>query len=140
MCCITIQGLVTELWPMNFEPVVLDLIDRAGSGVMALGAAILLLGYIPMMIKGTSIVDSRKHTTHIVTKGIFAYSRNPIYLGWLTIFFGLAMATLSWSGLLIPILMIALLDRFVIMEEEQYLESRFGDDYLSYKAQVRRWL
>ena len=138
--CIFLQALLIELWPMKFEPTVLSIIETMGSAFIILGAVVLFLGYRPMIRKGTSIIDAEKHTTHILTNGIFAYSRNPIYFGWFIVFIGMAMANLSWSSLLVAALLIVLLDQFVVLNEEKYLATKFGDQYLSYKAQVRRWV
>ena len=41
-------------------------------------------------------------------------------------------------ALLVPVLLI--MDRIVIVSEEQYLERRLGDAYMRYKARVRRWI
>ena len=140
IACLLIQIFSNDIYPMRFEGAVLRTIEKIGSTVMTSGAVVLFLGYRPMIRKGTSIVDADKHTTHIVTSGIFAFSRNPIYLGWFVVFSGMAMGNLSWAALVAPILMIVLLNHFVVLEEEKYLEARFGNKYLNYKAQVRRWL
>ena len=42
--------------------------------------------------------------------------------------------------LVIAVTMVLLLYRAVIVEEEAYLEKKFGDEYLRYKKSVRRWL
>jgi protein-S-isoprenylcysteine O-methyltransferase Ste14 len=43
------------------------------------------------------------------------------------------------AAMLLP-LVLAVLRRGVIEREERYLERKFGDEYLAYKARVRRWL
>jgi len=44
-----------------------------------------------------------------------------------------------WIILLLP-LMVMVIQREVIGREERYLERTFGEEYLAYKAQVRRWV
>jgi protein-S-isoprenylcysteine O-methyltransferase Ste14 len=44
-----------------------------------------------------------------------------------------------WAILLLPVV-VYVIQREVIGREERYLESTFGEEYLAYKAQVRRWL
>jgi protein-S-isoprenylcysteine O-methyltransferase Ste14 len=44
-----------------------------------------------------------------------------------------------WAALLLP-LVLGVVDRGVIEREERYLERKFGEEYLRYKAQVRRWI
>jgi protein-S-isoprenylcysteine O-methyltransferase Ste14 len=64
----------------------------------------------------------------------------PIYLAFSLLQLGIAicMASLWLIGTLIAA--VAIMAWVVIPREEQYLESRFGAQYLEYKASVRRWL
>jgi protein-S-isoprenylcysteine O-methyltransferase Ste14 len=85
-------------------------------------------------------VPARKPTTAIVRTGPYRFSRNPIYLAFSLLQLGIAiwvnslwlLATLVGAG--------ALIHFIVVPKEEQYLERRFGSQYLEYKASVRRWL
>jgi protein-S-isoprenylcysteine O-methyltransferase Ste14 len=88
---------------------------------------------------GTPIMPFRP-TTALVTHGIYRVTRNPMYLGLTTILIGAAMlfGTLS-PWLLVPTYMLVIEARF-IRGEERFLEEIFGQQYLSYKNQVRRWL
>ena len=53
---------------------------------------------------------------------------------------GLAfLAQTAWPFLLLPIVLVVV-QRGVIEREERYLERKFGNEYLSYKSRVRRWL
>jgi protein-S-isoprenylcysteine O-methyltransferase Ste14 len=76
----------------------------------------------------------------LVTRGPYAISRNPMYLGLTAAYAGLALALANaWALLLLgPVLIV--MDRFVIAREEPYLEARFGQPYRDYLARVRRWL
>jgi protein-S-isoprenylcysteine O-methyltransferase Ste14 len=63
-----------------------------------------------------------------------------MYLGLGLVSVGVAgVANALWPLLLVP-LALALVQRLVICREERYLEHKFGESYLAYKAQVRRWL
>ena len=88
---------------------------------------------------GTPVQGTRPTRT-LVTTGIYAWSRNPIYLGMLFVLVGIGIAVRSpWILLLAAPLAITF--RYgVIAREEAYLERRFGDAFLDYKAHVRRWL
>ena len=50
-----------------------------------------------------------------------------------------ALASASWALLLLPVAL-GVIRRGVIEREERYLERRFGEEYLRYKAGVRRWI
>ncbi len=79
-------------------------------------------------------------TTRMVKGGVFQYSRNPLYTGLVIGLCGLAIATNTPWLLIMLLPIIAVTHYYLILPEEKYLESRFGDDYRQYKARVRRWL
>jgi protein-S-isoprenylcysteine O-methyltransferase Ste14 len=56
------------------------------------------------------------------------------------IYTGIAsLANALWAILLLPVALLVI-QRGVIEREERYLERKFGEEYLRYKAQVRRWI
>lgn len=79
-------------------------------------------------------------STTLVTVGPYRYSRNPMYLGMLVVLLGLFLLL----GTLTPVLVIPvffwLIETHFVQPEEKMLEIQFGDAYLDYKRQVRRWL
>jgi len=87
-----------------------------------------------------TVVNPRGQVTTIVTAGPFQYSRNPMYVTLLAVYIGGTFAfRLPWALLLLlPVFL--LLQFVVIIPEEKYLESSFGEEYISYKRSVRRWL
>jgi protein-S-isoprenylcysteine O-methyltransferase Ste14 len=88
---------------------------------------------------GTNFIPI-KPTTALVFSGPYRFTRNPMYLGFIGLYVGLAMwFSVVWALLLLPGV-IAGIQYYVIVREEQYLERKFGEKYLRYKARVRRWL
>jgi protein-S-isoprenylcysteine O-methyltransferase Ste14 len=81
-----------------------------------------------------------KPTTHIVQRGPFTFSRNPLYLQMVVICVGFAVLLMNWWVLALTPVAAWLLQRLAILPEEAYLERKFGDAYLAYKRRVRRWL
>ncbi|MEQ1510867.1 MAG: isoprenylcysteine carboxylmethyltransferase family protein [Sphingopyxis sp.] len=81
-----------------------------------------------------------KSTTSIVDTGIYAITRNPMYLGMLHVFLGLAAALSSLGALLMALPLVIIIRTQVIAREERYLTAKFGAEYVAYKARVRRWL
>jgi protein-S-isoprenylcysteine O-methyltransferase Ste14 len=79
-------------------------------------------------------------TTSLVFSGPYRISRNPMYIG-LTIFYAgiVIFFQLPWGLVLLPVV-IWLITIWVIIPEEQYLEQKFGAEYLDYKSEVRRWI
>ena len=79
-------------------------------------------------------------TTDIVATGPYALSRNPMYVSATVVYVGIAfVVNMAWLIVFLPV-GIALLFYGVIAREESYMEKVFGDEYLKYKARVRRWI
>jgi len=76
----------------------------------------------------------------LTREGLFAYSRNPMYLGFVLALCGLAIALGSLTPWLPVLTYTVLLDRWHIRFEEAALARCFGADYATYRSQVRRWL
>jgi protein-S-isoprenylcysteine O-methyltransferase Ste14 len=79
-------------------------------------------------------------TLEIATEGIYARTRNPIYVGFmfLMVAFGLLFAS-DWTFIMI-IPFVLIIHFGVILREERYLLARFGKPYADYKARVSRYL
>lgn len=104
------------------------------------GAVAIMLSAARELFNARTPLDVRKPTVRIVESGIFAYSRNPIYLSMTLAFLAIAALCDSlWLFALAP-LVVLVLRNGVIAPEERYLEDKFGEDYLRYKRRVRRWL
>lgn len=106
-----------------------------------LGGGLLLGGWFFRTLRtaGTP-VSPQKPVSRIVTDGPFRYTRNPGYLSMAIVYAGIAsLANASWAILLLPATLLVV-QRGVIEREERYLERKFGEKYLTYKAQVRRWI
>ncbi|TYQ28915.1 isoprenylcysteine carboxylmethyltransferase family protein [Pseudanabaena sp. UWO311] len=92
------------------------------------------------MTRAQTAIDPEKPATAIVSDGAFRFSRNPLYLSLMLLYIGISLLLNAvWAfALLLPLLAVVQLG--VIQREEIYLERKFGDEYLRYKTQVRRWL
>ena len=107
--------------------------------LIALGIVIVLGGARIFRGAGTNI-ETNKPSTTVVTHGLYRFSRNPIYIGLTTLYLGLAYVANSWWTLILLIPVILIMRWGVIAREERYLEAKFGEAYVTYKARVRRWL
>ena len=128
--------LLQRFFPKKFLP------RRAGiiPGAMCIGLAIVLIrsAFQEMRAANTN-VNPTMPATAIVTDGPFRYTRNPLYLGLTLMYTGISfLANALWAILLLPVALLVMIYG-VIMREERYLEQKFGEQYLSYKARVRRW-
>ena len=110
-------------------------------GWSLLGGGVLLIGWFEwVMRQARTPANPYKPVSHMVTQGPFRYTRNPAYLSMTMIYTGIAsLANALWAILLLPVALL-MVQRGVIEREERYLERKFGEEYLRYKAQVRRWI
>jgi len=90
--------------------------------------------------KNKTPFNPAKSTKKIVCEGSFRFSRNPLYLALLLLSGVAAVVTGSVWLVLALIILFILLERFAIRPEEKYLTDKFGEEYLNYKASVRRWI
>lgn len=75
----------------------------------------------------------------LVTSGVFAFTRNPIYVAFAIALLGEFLILPQWIVLLYLIGGIVLFHRQVLREED-YLKSHYGEEYLAYSRRVRRYL
>lgn len=78
--------------------------------------------------------------SQLLTDGMFAVSRNPLYLGYVIIVLGCALGSASYLALLFPVLCFGVLQVMIIPLEEAMLLKQFGTSYQAYQRTVRRWL
>jgi len=76
----------------------------------------------------------------LVRDGVFRCTRNPMYLGFVLVLLGIAILLRSVTPFLVIPIFAILMDRLFITAEEFNLERSFGEDWLQYRTQVRRWL
>lgn len=81
-----------------------------------------------------------KESVALETGGVFRFSRNPIYLGFALIYAGCAVWIDSLIALALLIPCMVVVDRFVVLREEQYLAGKFPAEWEAWRQRVRRWL
>lgn len=76
----------------------------------------------------------------LVVTGPYRFSRNPMYVAWSAIYVGLSFVfDTAWPVVLLPPVLVVM--HYVgVLREERHLEGRFGDEFRSYRARVRRYL
>ncbi len=75
----------------------------------------------------------------VITKGLYRFSRNPMYIGMLLMQIGLGIACSSWLYLLLTVVLAIMLNA-VAPSEERYCFYRYGDDYREYMNKTPRWI
>jgi protein-S-isoprenylcysteine O-methyltransferase Ste14 len=112
----------------------------------AVGSFLLTIGFLTRLWATFCFYQNRMKVISLVpqqtliTSGPYRFSRNPLYLGGnVFIFFGAAFLLGSPTALVLTAIHLPLMDLFVRREERQ-LEKDFGEDWMRYKTQVRRWI
>jgi protein-S-isoprenylcysteine O-methyltransferase Ste14 len=122
-----------EWWHAHMSPITWGL----GLLLVAIGEWVRLAG---VAAAGTVTRRRSRDVGRLVTYGIFAWVRNPLYIGNLLAWLGFTVV----SGLLwfipVAIVIFAIEYTYIVRYEEGVLESTFGDEYLAYKARTPRWI
>lgn len=107
----------------------------------AVGAGFALAGVIAFRRAGTTVNPlTPESASTIVRAGVYAVSRNPMYVGLLAVLTAWAVWLSHFAAFLWLPAVFAWLDRVQIPAEERALRARFGDAFDSYRSAVRRWL
>ena len=126
-------------WSIPIHFVVPNILRNIGFSFVIIGFLLGVGAFLEFRKAHTTILPHGS-VSSIVTSGVYRFSRNPIYLGFLLMVIGLPLNSGTYWSILIALLFIASMNRLVIEREEAYLEKKFGDVYTSYKSRVRRWL
>jgi len=78
--------------------------------------------------------------SHLVTSGIYRFTRNPMYVGLMLWLVALAVYLNNPLCLIWPLVFSAYITRFQILPEEKFLKELFGEEYLAYLQSTPRWL
>ena len=72
--------------------------------------------------------------------GVYRYTRNPMYLGFLWVLFAWGIFLGSLVALMGLPIFVWIITQFQILPEEKVLAEKFGQDYQTYLSEVRRWM
>jgi protein-S-isoprenylcysteine O-methyltransferase Ste14 len=107
----------------------------------AAGGAVALAGVLAFRRHKTTVNPFKPDdTTRIVDTGIYRFSRNPMYLGFLLMLAGWAVYLGSVTAALLLPVFVVYMNRFQIVPEERALTTKFGAAYLAYMHRTGRWL
>lgn len=137
--------LAVAMWfaAMQLPSFAITLPWRHGLAVTISGVGILLIlagGYAFQRAKTTVNPTKPAAATSLVTSGVYRFSRNPMYVGFLLGLIGWAIFLSHTLPFLFLPVFVAYMNRFQISPEERALSAKFGDEYEAYKQSVRRWL
>ena len=140
LAAVLIGVLLDWLLPAYVLVVLLSLEARIGVGVLLIvGGFVLGLSGRNTFVRSGTHVNPYKPSSALVTTGIFAHVRNPMYVGLAFLVAGIGIALASdWT--LVMLVAAALTIHYgVVKREESYLEAKFGEPYRQYMASVPRY-
>lgn len=136
--------LLAALYGLSLVPPfdTLPLMPTRPYGLIVVGVSLLLLlaPMIQFWAAKTQLLPNSETNNALVTHGVYAVTRNPMYLA-MTLF---ALGGALWMGrplmLLAPVLMFAVANWVFIPFEEAKMRRQFGDAFDAYTKRVRRWI
>lgn len=114
--------------------------------VRILGVIITALGVLAFIVSVIQMKDNwragvqKEAKTDLVTTGIYAISRNPAFFGFDMMYIGILLSFFNWYLLLATILVLILFHIQIVKVEEAFLVENFGEEYLTYKKKVFRYI
>ena len=107
--------------------------------VLILGIGLSVWGSNKFNQVGTNI-QTFEEPDILITDGLFKYSRNPMYLGFLTGLLGLFIILGAVSPIILVFIFLIITDHWYIRFEEEMMVRKFGKKYINYQSVTRKWI
>ncbi len=134
-----LMGLVSLITPNISIPGWLNAVITIS--IVLMGLFFLGAGVISFKQAQTTVDPTQPDkASTLVTSSIYKITRNPMYVGFLLVLVGWGIFLSNLFSLALLIAFVLYMNRFQIGPEERALEAIFGNDFVTYKKQVRRWL
>lgn len=127
--------IASHVVPMPWAP-----LQIAGGILVLVGLALMVGAAVQMMMARTTVIP-RRDPSRLLTGGLFALSRNPIYLADAVLLTGLCLYWAApWAAPILVPAFITLINRRFIGAEEERLAALYGPAFRRYESQTRRWI
>jgi protein-S-isoprenylcysteine O-methyltransferase Ste14 len=111
-----------------------------GTVLMLIGAIVLIVCVVRFMTEGKGTISPFDPTRELVVRGLYRYSRNPMYMGVVTLLAGEAIFWWSTALAVYTVCVFVAFNLFIMLHEEPRLEHDFPEKYIEYRRKVRRWI
>jgi protein-S-isoprenylcysteine O-methyltransferase Ste14 len=115
-------------------------LSTLGPALLIVGGVVALACGLEFSIRGRGTPALFDAPREFVASGPYRFVRNPMYVGAITAFVGLALELRSASVAALAALFGLLVHLLVVYYEEPELEKRFGPSYAEYRKRVHRWI
>ena len=131
--CMLVTWYFGESSPQNLSLILI------GLGFIGLGF-LLAFNSIARFVRAKTGVVPFSESTALITEGFYKYTRNPMYVGMNSFLLGLMLILKNPLNILFLIIFFFVVRNMFVLKEEVQMEETLGEDYLTYKRKVRRWL
>ena len=131
--CMLLTWYFGESLPQNLPLIIF------GLGLIGLGFLLAFNSIARFIRAKTGIVPISESTT-LITDGFYKYTRNPMYVGMNSFLLGLLIILNNPINFTFLVIFFFIVRNLFVIKEEVQMEETFGEDYLTYKGKVRRWL
>ena len=131
--CMLVTWYFGESSPLNLSLILI------GLGFIGLGF-LLAFNSIARFVRAKTGVVPFSESTALITEGFYKYTRNPMYVGMNSFLLGLMLILKNPLNIFFLIIFFFVVRNMFVLKEEVQMEETFGEDYLTYKRKVRRWL
>ncbi len=136
---ILLASIVLQIILLFSFPISVDMSSLLGLILILSGISLVFVSFRFMRkMKTTFIPDGTPEV--LISSGPFKFSRNPIYLGMLTVLVGVAFLMSSLSAIIIAFVFGIIINFTWIAHEEKKLHELFSEDWKNYSSKVRRWI
>lgn len=125
--------------PIN-DSILHSLMAKAIAMLLFIAALFFLLRSLRQFFITKNTVILFKPASSLQTTGIYAITRNPMYVGLAIVYLGVTVFIGNWWNIILFPILIFIVQQYIIKREESYLAIEFGQEYEVYKKNVRRWL
>src|SRR5690554_2133639 len=140
---VLVPGTVAVYVPLllaSGRPTAYGFAQLLGAALLVVGASIYASCVWDFATSGRGTPAPLDAPKHLVVRGLYRYSRNPMYVGVLTVIFGCAALYLSSAIAIYGLAVATAFHLVVVFYEERTLAAQFGRQYDEYRSQVARWL
>ena len=136
---ILLASIVLQIILLFSFPISVDLSSLLGLILILSGISLVFVSFRFMRKMKTSFIPDGTPEV-LISSGPFKFSRNPIYLGMLTVLVGVAFLMSSLSAIIIAFVFGIIINFTWIAHEEKKLHELFSEDWENYSSKVRRWI
>jgi len=127
-------------WSLGWPKFLGQLNAALGISLVAVALFLMVWAVVVFRREGTEVNPTSPTNRKLVIYGPYRFSRNPMYLGLVTVTLGIAVWVGAWPMLIAPIAAFAILNWVHIPFEEAKMRAQFGATYEQYVERVRRWV